>query len=40
MSATRWFRHLFAPSASARFPEAALARIGEAIAAGERLHDG
>ena len=40
MSATRWFRHLFAPSASARFPEAALARIGEAIAAGERRHDG
>ncbi|KAF1692187.1 hypothetical protein CSC62_14875 [Pseudoxanthomonas jiangsuensis] len=36
----RLLRHLFAPSAAGRFPDQVLARIGEAIAAGERLHDG
>ncbi|MCR6685499.1 TPM domain-containing protein [Pseudoxanthomonas sp.] len=36
----RTLRHLFAPSAAGSFPDPALARIGEAIAAGERLHDG
>ncbi|WP_372018668.1 TPM domain-containing protein [Pseudoxanthomonas sp. 10H] len=36
----RWLRHLFAPSAAGRFPAPALARIGEAVAAGERLHGG
>lgn len=37
---SRGLRHLFAPSAARRFPAASLARIGEAIAAGERLHGG
>jgi uncharacterized membrane protein len=36
----RWLRHLFAPSAQGRFPDPVLDRIGQAIAAGERLHDG
>lgn len=36
----RWLRHLFAASAESRFPDAVLDRIGRAIAAGERLHDG
>ena len=36
----RWLRHLFAPSAARRFPAAGMARIGEAVAAGERLHGG
>ena len=36
----RSLRHLFAPSAARHFPEASLARIGEAIAAGEHLHGG
>ena len=36
----RWWRHLFAPSARAAFPEPSLDRIAHAIADGERLHDG
>jgi uncharacterized membrane protein len=36
----RILRHLFAPSASRRFPEAALQRITAAIEAGERSHTG
>jgi uncharacterized membrane protein len=34
----RWLRHLFAASTRQAFPDAALERIGQAIAAGERLH--
>ena len=37
---TRWLRHLFAPSAHRMFPEAALARIAEAIARDEARHRG
>jgi hypothetical protein len=37
---SRGVRHLFAPSAARRFPAPSLARIGEAIASGERLHGG
>jgi uncharacterized membrane protein len=37
---TRLLRHLFAPSASSRFPEDALHRIADAVAAGERRHRG
>jgi uncharacterized membrane protein len=37
---TRWLRHLFAPAAARRFTAERLQRIGDAIAAGERLHDG
>jgi len=36
----RWLRHCFAPAAVHRFPAASLARIGQAIADGERLHGG
>lgn len=36
----RCWRHLFAPSAQAAFPEPSLDRIAHAIADGERLHDG
>ncbi|GHE24713.1 TPM domain-containing protein [Vulcaniibacterium thermophilum] len=36
----RLLRHLFPPSVARRFPEASLARITEAIAAGERRHTG
>ena len=38
--AMRWLRHLFAPSARHRFPDARLERIAAAIGEGERLHDG
>lgn len=37
---TRWLRHLFAPSARDRFPDASLDRIAAAIGHGETLHDG
>ena len=37
---TRWLRHLFAPSARDRFPDASLDRIAVAIGEGEKLHDG
>jgi len=40
MAISRWFRHMFAPSAGRHFPAASLSRIGEAVAAGERLHAG
>ncbi|MCL7715101.1 TPM domain-containing protein [Stenotrophomonas mori] len=36
----RWLRHLFAGSAHARFSEACLERIADAIADGERTHSG
>jgi uncharacterized membrane protein len=36
----RLLRHLFAPSARRMFPEPAMARIAEAIVAGERRHTG
>ncbi|MGJ7903683.1 TPM domain-containing protein [Lysobacter sp. 1R34A] len=36
----RWLRHLCAPSARRLFPEAALQRIAEAIAASEARHHG
>lgn len=36
----RWLRHVFAPSAKRMFPEVALHRIAEAVAAGERRHRG
>lgn len=36
----RWLRHLFSPSAHARFPAASLGRIARAIADGERRHAG
>ncbi len=36
----RWLRHLFSPSAHARFPGARLDRIAHAIADGERRHAG
>lgn len=34
----RWLRHVFSPSAHARFPAASLDRIARAIAEGERRH--
>ena len=37
---TRLLRHLFAPSAAARFPADSLQRIADAVAAGERRHRG
>ena len=36
----RWLRHVFSPSAHARFPAASLDRIARAIAEGERRHGG
>lgn len=36
----RWLRHLFSPPVHAAFPAASLDRIAQAIAEGERLHDG
>jgi len=36
----RWLRHLFSPSAHARFPAPSLDRIARAIADGERRHAG
>lgn len=36
----RWLRHLCSPSAPRLFPEAALERITQAIAAGETTHGG
>jgi len=36
----RWLRHLFAAPARVRYPDPVLDRIGQAIAAGERLHGG
>ena len=36
----RSLRHLFAGTAARAYPDPVLARIGEAIAAGERLHGG
>jgi uncharacterized membrane protein len=38
--AVRLFRHLFAPSAAARFPADSLQRIAAAVAAGEARHRG